>query len=124
MGAILVIVLGIAAAKQQPRPKSIQMGAEMVLTSSSDPAIVLVPSTDFYFEQYHRSVSIGDSEGAMALLLDGDVLIVEVNTRVRVIDMGSSRHTADYSKYKVRMLEGSYAGATGWVGRDSLGDGK
>ena len=63
--------------------------------------------------KFVKSVKIQDKYGAMHLFMSGRVFIVDHGTRVLVIDVKTVFSVPAYAK--VRILEGDYTGASGWL---------
>lgn len=88
------------------------VGQEVHLVSTADN--VLVATTDAAWDAMYKAIAANDKEGLALLVLSGDVLLVPVNTKVRVIE-------GAFTSVKVRMLEGAYYGQAGWVATELVG---
>jgi len=104
--AILFIIPGSKTQEQEPQDASISLGDEAVLYNGGNNILVAVDEASF--DDLVRAVVIEDTLGIVELMADGKVFRVESRTRVKLIDRA-------LTKTKVRILEGDFMGASGWV---------
>ena len=74
-------------------------------------ALVPVPLTRSALAQAIKSSTAGDVYGMAALEAAGLMVMVEDGTQVLVLDFAGPL----YSESQIRLLDGSYAGTSGWV---------
>ena len=90
----------------QPPQTVMDLGAEGRLSSGVEKVAV---ATDLKaFDEWNKSLISKDQHGMLAMLVSDRVLSVPADTRVKVIER-------KWSKTRVRILEGDFAGRAGWV---------
>jgi hypothetical protein len=86
----------------------LEVGAEGRLVAGSA-SHVLVAADEKAFDELTEAVVANDTYGLAELTLSGRVVLVPRDTRVLALDLHWTGRT------KVRILDGEYAGASGWV---------
>ena len=108
-GCLLVVlsVMGLfAAAYYSSKSKEIPVGSEVKLRSGG--ARVAVPVDLDAFNEYRHALGADNNETITHLVLAGRVILVDSGTKARTISDGPTL-------YKVKILEGRYAGETGYL---------
>lgn len=101
--SIPIIIAMMSSINDKP---SVSVGNEGVLDSGAERVPVAINQAAF--DNYTKARVANDSEGITQLIIQGRILAVPKNTKVRVIDRETFTR-------KVRILEGEYKGMAGWV---------
>jgi len=117
---LALVFLGSCVLFFTEKPPVSQTSTQSGRSSSSDRNVARLTSgdtavaiTETAFDRLNQLLAAGDRVGANALVLSGRVLIVPGGTQVRVIDRG-------FFKTEIRIMEGTYAGRSGWVGSELI----
>lgn len=85
---------------------SVSIGQEGFLDSGTE--LVPVAIDQIAFDEWTKARVAKDEQGMLQLILQGRIVSVEKNTKIKIIDQGMFIR-------KVRILDGKHQGVAGWV---------